>query len=199
MFTGIITSVGTVAEVQQVSNARRVTLATTLDTSGWQLGCSVACAGICLTVVKKSAQRFTVDISPETLSKTTAGNWSAGTRINLEGALRAGDELGGHLVSGHVDGSGRVISMEDAGAGHRIFTVEAPAELMKLIAPKGSITVDGVSLTVNGVADNRFTMNLIPHTLDVTTLGDLKAGDSVNLEADMLAQYVWQTLANVNK
>lgn len=215
MFTGIITSIGTVAEVRAQGNARRVSITTTLATSGWQMGCSVACSGVCLTVVStglgnpvspeptkgsapsasKKASRgalhyFTAELSPETLSCTTLSDWKKGTKVNLEPALKLGDELGGHIVTGHVDGVGKVAGTETAAGGHIRVTFEAPKALLPLIAAKGSITIDGVSLTVNGVKGKRFTVNLIPHTLGATTLGLLKKDSAVNLEADMLARYV---------
>ncbi len=191
MFTGIVTSIGTVADAERKGNARRFTIATDLDTAAWKIGCSVACAGVCLTVVEIGKGRFTVEVSPETLACTTLGAWENGARINLEPALKLGDELGGHIVTGHVDGVGRVIGVESLElSGHVALQIETPKAILPLIAQKGSITVDGVSLTVNTVKGKNFTVNIIPHTLSATTLGALKQGDPVNLEADMLARYV---------
>lgn len=188
MFTGIITDRGDIRRVD-ASGEHRFEIATTYDLGTVDIGASICCAGCCLTVVEKGADWFAVEVSAETLSKTTLGDWRAGRHVNLERALRLGDELGGHLVSGHVDGVGRVVGAESAGESV-IFTVEAPVSLARFIAAKGSITVDGVSLTVNGVDGARFDVNIIPHTQAATTLGQLAVGDTVNLEIDMLARYV---------
>lgn len=196
MFTGIVTDIGRVRSVRQTDRDRRYEIETVWDTAGIDLGASISHAGCCLTVTEKGEGWFAVEVSGETLSKTKLGDWAEGTRVNLERAARLGDELGGHIVSGHVDGLGEVISITPEGGSHRIV-IEAPAPLHRFIAPKGSITVDGVSLTVNGVQERRFDLNIIPHTWDATTLGGLKVGDKVNLEIDMLARYLarWQETA----
>lgn len=190
MFTGIITDIGNVRAVEMRGDMRaRIACAYQMD--GVDLGASIACDGVCLTVIAKGDDWFDVDISAETLSKTNIGTngWSEGQRLNLERALRVGDELGGHIVSGHVDGVARIVEMHDDGDSLRV-TFEAPKELARYIAPKGSIALNGTSLTVNEVAGNRFGINLIPHTQDVTTWGDIKLGDAINLEIDTLARYV---------
>nr|WP_314429930.1 riboflavin synthase [uncultured Brevundimonas sp.] len=196
MFTGIVTDIGRVRSVRQTDRDRRYEVETVWDTASIELGASISHAGCCLTVTEKGEGWFAVEVSGETLSRTRLGDWAEGTRVNLERAAKLGDELGGHIVSGHVDGLGEVISITPEGGSHRIV-VEAPAPLHRFIAPKGSITVDGVSLTVNGVQERRFDLNIIPHTWDATTLGGLKVGDKVNLEIDMLARYLarWQETA----
>ena len=196
MFTGIVTDIGRVRSVRQTERDRRYEIETAWDTAGIDLGASVSHAGCCLTVTEKGPGWFAVEVSGETLSKTTLGNWREGDRVNLERAAKLGDELGGHIVSGHVDGLGRVLAIEPEGGSHRL-QIEAPAPLHRYIAPKGSITVDGVSLTVNAVEGQRFELNIIPHTREVTTLGALEVGDAVNLEIDMLARYLarWQETA----
>lgn len=196
MFTGIVTDIGRVRSVRQTDRDRRYEIETVWDTATIDLGASISHAGCCLTVTEKGEGWFAVEVSGETLSKTKLGDWAEGTRVNLERAARLGDELGGHIVSGHVDGLGEVVSITPEGGSHRIV-IEAPAPLHRFIAPKGSITVDGVSLTVNGVQERRFDLNIIPHTWDATTLGGLKVGDKVNLEIDMLARYLarWQETA----
>lgn len=196
MFTGIVTDMGRVRKVEQTARDRRYEIETAWDTAGIDLGASVSHAGCCLTVTEKGPGWFAVEVSGETLSKTTLGDWKAGDRVNLERASRLGDELGGHIVSGHVDGLGRVLSVTPEGGSRRI-EIEAPAPLHRYIAAKGSITVDGVSLTVNAVDGRTFGVNIIPHTWENTTLGELKAGDPVNLEIDMLARYLarWQETA----
>ncbi|AQR62013.1 riboflavin synthase [Brevundimonas sp. LM2] len=196
MFTGIITDIGRVRAVAQTVRDRRYEVETAWDVSGIDLGASISHAGCCLTVVEKGDHWFAVEVSGETLDKTTLGTWAAGTPINLERATRVGDELGGHIVSGHVDGLGRVIEITPEGGSHRLI-IEAPAPLHRFIAAKGSITVDGVSLTVNSVEGQTFGLNIIPHTWDATTLGRLSVGDPVNLEIDMLARYLarWQETA----
>lgn len=196
MFTGIVTDIGRVREVRETDRDRRYEIETIWDTDGIDLGASISHAGCCLTVTEKGPDWFAVEVSNETLSKTTLGAWKAGDGINLERAAKLGDEMGGHVVSGHVDGLGRVVSITPEGGSHRV-EVEAPAPLHRYIAAKGSITVDGVSLTVNAVEGQVFSLNIIPHTWDVTTLGRLKVGDPVNLEIDMLARYLarWQETA----
>ena len=202
MFTGIITDVGRVRSVRQTERDRRYQIETAYDLAGVDIGASISHAGCCLTVVEKGpilgkeGGWFAVEVSGETLSLTTLGDWAEGDPVNLERAARLGDELGGHIVSGHVDGVGEVVSVTPEGGSHRV-TLRAPAPLHRFIAPKGSIAVDGVSLTVNEVEGDRFGVNLIPHTWDVTTLGRLKPGSRVNLEIDVLARYVarWQETA----
>jgi riboflavin synthase len=195
MFTGIISDVGRVREVVAAANRRdtRLVVETAYDTAGIATGASVACAGCCLTVIEKGTGWFAVEASGETLACTTLGDWRAGTRVNLERALTAGDELGGHLVSGHVDGVGKVVDVRPEGGSLRL-RFEIARELGRFIAPKGSIAVDGVSLTVNGVEDSggftRFGVNIIPHTQSVTTLGALQPGIRVNVEVDLMARYV---------
>ncbi|WP_453977891.1 riboflavin synthase [Brevundimonas sp. Marseille-Q4549] len=196
MFTGIVTDIGRVRDVRATERDRRYEIETAWDTAGIDLGASISHAGCCLTVTEKGDGWFAVEVSNETLSKTTLGAWSAGDGVNLERAARLGDEMGGHVVSGHVDGLGRIVSITPEGGSHRI-AVEAPAPLHRYIAAKGSIAVDGVSLTVNAVEGQVFWLNIIPHTWQVTTLGGLKVGDPVNLEIDMLARYLarWQETA----
>ena len=196
MFTGIVTDIGRVREVRETDRDRRYEIETVWDTDGIDLGASISHAGCCLTVTEKGPDWFAVEVSNETLSKTTLGAWKAGDGVNLERAAKLGDEMGGHVVSGHVDGLGRIVSITPEGGSHRV-EVEAPAPLHRYIAAKGSITVDGVSLTVNAVEGQIFSLNIIPHTWEVTTLGRLKVGDPVNLEIDMLARYLarWQETA----
>lgn len=193
MFTGIVTDVGRVRRITPTARDHRYEIETAFDTATIDLGASISHAGCCLTVTEKGPGWFAVEVSGETLSKTTLGDWAEGTRVNLERAARLGDELGGHIVSGHVDGLGTVVSITPEGGSHRMV-IEAPAPLHRYIAAKGSITVDGVSLTVNAVEDRSFGLNIIPHTWEHTTLGGLQAGNSVNLEIDMLARYLarWQ-------
>ncbi|ATQ42774.1 riboflavin synthase [Caulobacter mirabilis] len=196
MFTGIVTDVGRVRSVRETNRDRRYEIETTYDVAGVDMGASISHAGCCLTVVEKGEGWFAVEVSHETLSKTTLDRWQEGHRVNLERAARLGDEMGGHIVSGHVDGVGEVLSIEPDGGSHRI-RIRAPRPLHRLIAPKGSIAVEGVSLTVNEVEDDVFGVNIIPHTFEVTTLGELAPGYKVNLEIDMLARYLarWQETA----
>ncbi len=201
MFTGIITDIGRIAErVERGASGDRLFLIEThYDTSAVDLGASIACNGCCLTVTDKGRDGrtkgfwFTVEASQETLSKTTLGDWQAGTRINLERSLRLGDELGGHLVYGHVDGVGHIAARRPEGGSVR-FTIEAPAAVAKYVASKGSVAIDGVSLTVNEVAGNSFGVNIIAHTQQETTFDGLQPGQAVNLEVDMLARYVARLL-----
>ncbi|HVJ52385.1 MAG TPA: riboflavin synthase [Aliidongia sp.] len=188
MFTGIITDVGRVRAIEP-SGDPRYTIETRFDTSKIALGASIACSGVCLTVVETGGGWFTVQASAETLGLTTLRDWRIGTKVNLEQALKMGDEMGGHIVSGHVDGLGRIVARGPENESVR-YTIEAPAELERFIARKGSITIDGVSLTVNEVEGNRFGVNIIPHTQAATRFGDAMVGDAVNLEIDMLARYV---------
>jgi len=196
MFTGIVTDVGRVRSVRETNRDRRFEIETAFDLSTVDIGASISHAGCCLTVVEKGTDWFAVEVSGETLSLTTLEGWTEGRRINLERAAKVGDELGGHIVSGHVDGIGEVISVESEGGSHRV-RIRVLKPLHRFIAPKGSITVEGVSLTVNEVEDDVFGVNLIPHTWEVTTLGELKAGSRVNLEIDMLARYLarWRETA----
>lgn len=196
MFTGIVTDVGRVRSVQQTNRDLRFEIETAFDTATIDIGASISHAGCCLTVVDKGPGWFAVEVSGETLSMTTLSDWAEGRPVNLERAARVGDELGGHIVSGHVDGVGEVLSIESEGGSHRV-KIRVPKPLHRHIAPKGSITVEGVSLTVNEVEDDVFGVNLIPHTWDVTSLGSLKVGSRVNLEIDMLARYLarWRETA----
>jgi riboflavin synthase len=188
MFTGIVTDLGTVKSVA-AADSTRFEIATAYDLATVAIGASIACAGVCLTVIERGGGSFIVDVSNETLARTTLGAWKVGQRINLERPLRAGDELGGHIVSGHVDAVSQVIDRRPDGASVR-FTFAMPAPLAGYLAPKGSITVDGVSLTVNEVEEGYFGVNLIPHTLEVTSLGTLQPGAIVNIEVDLVARYL---------
>jgi riboflavin synthase len=188
MFTGIIMDVGRVRPVKPGGDAR-IEIETGLDMGSIALGASIACSGPCLTVVEKGPDWFAVTASAETLSRTTLGEWKPGTRVNLERALRLGDELGGHLVTGHVDGIATLLEERPEGDSRR-WVLEAPSELAQFIASKGSIALDGVSLTVNEVEESRFGVNLIPHTLTHTTFGVTRAGARLNLEIDLLARYL---------
>ncbi|MEP4380179.1 MAG: riboflavin synthase [Alphaproteobacteria bacterium] len=193
MFTGIVTDVGLIAGIESREIGRRLTIETVYDTSGIEIGASIACNGACLTVVEKTASSFSADVSGETDDKTTSGGWAVGTRINLERALRAADELGGHLVLGHVDGVGQVVALEREGDNHRV-SIRLPQELKHYVASKGSITIDGVSLTVNEVDDAVFGVNIIPHTWDNTSLDEIAVGTDVNIEVDVIARYVARLL-----
>lgn len=193
MFTGIITDIGSVVAVEQRADLR-VTIATGYDTAAIALGASIACSGVCLTVVEKAAGSFAVDVSNETLRHSAAALWTVGARLNLERALKVGDELGGHIVTGHVDAVGHVAAVAHEGGSIKL-TVDAPASVAPYIAAKGSVGLSGVSLTVNGVADKgdggvRFDLNIIPHTAEWTTFGRLAIGDAVNIEIDVLARYL---------
>jgi riboflavin synthase len=197
MFTGIITALGTIRSCTS-QGGLHAQIACPYDPAAIALGASIACSGVCLTVVDKGGGAgdawFAVDISMETVSRTAPDRWDVGRVLNLEQALRLGDELGGHIVTGHVDGIGHVASVDAAGSSWRIV-IAAPADLAPYIAEKGSITVDGVSLTVNDIADQsdgtcHFALNIIPHTAQVTTIGGLQAGTAVNLEIDVLARYL---------
>ncbi len=192
MFTGIVTAKGTVRSVTPIGfgqDMRLVIGAPWPDTGTIALGASIACAGCCLTAVEVGADWFAVDVSGETLSCTSLGGWAPGTRVNLERSLRVGDELGGHIVSGHVDGLGEVRSVTSENGSWRV-EIAVPRDLSRFIAAKGSVAVDGVSLTVNTVSGQDFGINIIPHTWDVTTLGTLTPGARVHIEIDMLARYV---------
>jgi riboflavin synthase len=193
MFTGIVTDIGRIAAREASGEVVRFTIASRYDPAGIALGASIACDGVCLTVtaVEPAGQggaAFSVDAGPETLWLTTVGAWSVGGKLNLERALKIGDELGGHLVQGHVDGMAEIVAREEGPDTIR-FTLAAPPELARFIAAKGSICLDGTSLTVNTVDGVRFTVHLIPHTLAETAWADRRVGDRVNLEVDMMARY----------
>ena len=192
MFTGIITDVGRVRQLRR-GELLELTIATAFDTAAITIGASIACSGACLTVVAVEPGAFAVQASAETLTCTTLGDWVEGTPVNLEKSLRLGDELGGHLVLGHVDGTARIVERRPEAESVR-FVFEAPEELAPFIAPKGSVALDGVSLTVNEVARNRFGVNIIPHTLACTNLGTLQTGQRMNLEVDLMARYVARLL-----
>lgn len=210
MFTGLVRTIGNVAALEEHADLRRITITADLEARDLELGASVCCAGVCLTVVDASAGRFAVQAGFETLRRTTLGKLAVGDAINLEPSLRVGDALGGHFVFGHVDGLGTVRSATPKSGACELW-IDLPAELLRLCAPRGSLAVEGTSLTVAAVDERGAMIMVIPHTLAVTTLGRLRAGDPVNLEADMLARYVarllegraatqggvsWQTLAD---
>lgn len=197
MFTGIVTAIGTIERVEERGDLR-LTIACPWDPATIEIGASIACSGVCLTAIDKGGAkgdaRFTVDVSAETISRTAKDMWRAGAQLNLEPSLRLGDELGGHIVSGHVDAVGKVVDWHPIGDSMHV-TIAASANLAPYIAEKGSITVDGVSLTVNSVDDRpdgsvHFTLNIIPHTEEATTLGELRQGGEVNLEVDTIARYL---------
>lgn len=193
MFTGIVTDIGTIESVEQRGDLR-LTIACNYDMDNVDLGASIACSGCCLTVVDKGAGWFAVDASAETVEKTASSMWSKGRRLNLERALKIGDELGGHIVTGHVDGVGTISAIRQEGDSHRV-DVLVSAAIAPFIAPKGSVTVDGVSLTVNSVTDHAdgsttFGLNIIPHSWSVTAFSDLAVGQAVNIEIDVLARYL---------
>lgn len=193
MFTGIITDIGTVTSVEQRGDLRMV-ISCNYDMDSVAIGASIACSGVCLTVVDKGEGWFAIDASAETISRTARGLWQNGARLNLERALKVGDELGGHIVTGHVDGIGQIIASDPVGDSWKVV-VSAPAALAPYIAAKGSITVDGISLTVNEIEDQsdqtaHFTLNIIPHTAEMTTLDSVHVGREVNLEIDVLARYL---------
>ncbi|WP_225009731.1 MULTISPECIES: riboflavin synthase [Novosphingobium] len=197
MFTGIVTEIGTITRIEDRGD-KRMTIACAMDPAKIAIGASIACSGVCLTVVDRGGVAgdawFAVDVSGETISCTAPAHWAPGAKLNLEGALKLGDELGGHIVTGHVDGVGHVVGICPEGGSIRIG-ISAPSDLAPYIAAKGSITVDGTSLTVNEVTDQsdgscHFALNIIPHTAEVTTIGALVQGDAVNLEIDVLARYL---------
>lgn len=192
MFTGLVQDRGTVRSLED-GNSRRFRIATALPDFALATGASVACNGVCLTVIASGAEAegrwFEVDASPETLRVTTLSAWREGDTVNLEPALRVGDPLGGHYVTGHVDGVATLTAVQPQEGGNTVWTVHAPEILARFLAPKGSVTLDGVSLTVNAVTDSTFTLNVIPHTRAVTTFGERKEGDRLNLEVDILARY----------
>jgi len=198
MFTGIVTDVGTVRSAEQRGDLRLV-IGTSYDLDTVELGASISCSGVCLTVVDKGEDWFAVDVSGETVSKTAADHWREGARLNLERSLRLGDELGGHIVTGHIDAVAEVVGTCPEGDSIRIG-ISVPKELARMIAPKGSITLDGVSLTVNEVRDEtgntHFAVNIIPHTAQHTTLGGLSGGQQLNVEVDVLARYLDRMIAS---
>jgi len=199
MFTGIVTDIGEVVAVEpRAEGLARLRIACSYDPETIAIGASIACSGVCLTAVGRGRDGnqawFAVDAAAETLRVTTVGAWQRGTRLNLERALRVGDELGGHIVAGHADGLARVVAREDLTDMAR-FSFHMPAELARFIAPKGSVALDGVSLTVNEVTDDTFSVLIIPHTLEVTTLGALAARGQVNLEVDLMARYAARLMA----
>ena len=199
MFTGIVTDIGEIVAVEpRAEGLARLKIACSYDPETIAIGASIACSGVCLTVVRRGRDGnrvwFAVDAAAETLRVTTVGAWKRGARLNLERALKVGDELGGHIVAGHVDGLATLVAREDLTDMAR-FSFYAPAELVRFIAPKGSVALDGVSLTVNEVADDTLSVLIIPHTLKVTTLGALAAGDHVNLEVDLMARYAARLMA----
>ena len=195
MFTGIITDIGSIEALEQAGDLR-ARIKTGYDTASIDLGASIASDGVCLTVVDLGPGWYKVQISAETVSKTNLSEWAVGSRVNLERALRVGDELGGHIVSGHVDGVAEVVSVADEGDSTRVV-LRAPTDLARFIAPKGSVALNGTSLTVNEVEGTDFGINFIPHTKEVTTWGHVAVGDKVNLEIDTLARYVAR-LAEMN-
>jgi len=189
MFTGIITDIGeVVATEDRAEELHRLTIACTYDPASIAIGASICCSGVCMTAVATNKNSFSVDAAAETLAVTTVGRWRKGTRVNLERSLKIGDELGGHLVSGHVDGLAELIAREDL-TGMAKLTLRVPKLLARFVAQKGSVALDGVSLTVNDVTADSFSVLIIPHTLAVTTLGALKQGDRLNLEVDVMARY----------
>ena len=188
MFTGIVTDIGTLEKIEQLDQGKRFRVSSSYDPASIDIGASIAHAGVCLTVTAIGENWHEVEAWEEALRLTTLGNWQTGQKINLERSLRIGDELGGHLVSGHVDGIARVVEVKPEGEATR-FVLEAPEELAKFIAQKGSVCLDGTSLTVNKVSANRFDVLLIAHTLAVTTWGNIRSGDALNIEIDQMARY----------
>jgi|TARA_B110001469_G_scaffold45653_1_gene44651 riboflavin synthase len=194
MFTGIISAIGDITNLEERAGDARLTIRTgNLSLTDVQLGDSIACNGACLTVIELTGEGFVADVSVETLNLTTIGNWQTGSRINLEKAMRATDRLGGHIVSGHIDGIGEVVALEEDARSWR-FRIRVPREIAKYIAHKGSITLDGTSLTVNIVDGAEFELNIIPHTMTHTVMGDYKIGSKVNLEVDLVARYLERLL-----
>lgn len=193
MFTGIITHLGIIQRIDKDRGDWRVYIKSDIDPQSVAMGASIACSGCCLTVVEKGDNWLAYDVSAESLSKTIIGQWEEGSRINLEQSLKMGDEMGGHIVSGHVDALAEIEAIEKEGDSHRV-RIAVPEEFENYIAPKGSIALDGISLTVNEVQGRRFGVNIIPHTWENTTFGQRKAGDKMNMEVDMLARYVARQL-----
>ncbi|MFA5591956.1 MAG: riboflavin synthase [Micavibrio sp.] len=196
MFTGLVTHIGTVARIDKTGGDWKLFVSSTMNVEEVRVGASISCSGCCLTVIDKDQNWFAFGVSGETLSKTVIGTWDTGTRLNLESAMRLGDELGGHLVTGHVDGLATIQSITQDGDSHRL-RIEVPDHLALYLAPKGSVALDGISLTVNEVQGNVFGVNIIPHTWIHTTLGEKKPGDLLNMEADLLARYVARQLGKV--
>ena len=194
MFTGIISAIGRIDDIQKPGDWR-LKITTPWDCAKIDLGASIACSGVCLTVVERDADWFAVEVSAESLSRTTIGTWQAGTQINLERALRLGDELGGHIVSGHVDGLALIDQITRSGDSHEL-KISVPDALSKFIAEKGSVSLDGISLTVNAIEGSRFGVNIIDHTWGHTTLGHATIGQHLNLEIDMLARYVSRLISS---
>lgn len=194
MFTGIISAIGRIDDIQKPSDWR-LKITTPWDCAKIDLGASIACSGVCLTVIERDADWFAVEVSAESLSRTTIGTWQAGTQINLERALRLGDELGGHIVSGHVDGLAIIDQITRSGDSHEL-KISVPDALSKFIAEKGSVSLDGISLTVNAIEGSRFGVNIIDHTWGHTTLGHATIGQHLNLEIDMLARYVSRLISS---
>ena len=192
MFTGIVTDLGKIRAIEKRGDTR-IEIETSYDTDDIDIGASIACSGPCLTVIEKGRGWFAIEASAETLDKSALGDWAVGTTVNLERAMRIGDELGGHIVSGHVDAVARIVDMQPEGDSVR-FTFEAPQAFAKYIAPKGSVCLDGVSLTVNEVQGNRFGVNIISHTQGETTFGSRQVGDRINMEIDTIARYVARIL-----
>ncbi len=194
MFTGLVQTIGKVIAIDKDGGDWCIQIESGLDLKRTEIGASICCSGACLTVIKIEKKSFFTSVSSETLNKTLIKNWSVGSRVNLEPSLRVGDEIGGHLVSGHIDGTAKVVDIRNDGQSKRI-DIEVPADLARFIATKGSVTLDGVSLTVNEVQGYIFGVNVIPHTLEATTLGSLNIGELLNIEVDMLARYVARMLA----
>ncbi len=188
MFTGLVQEIGTIRSVDENNGDLRLEIETVMDLSLVPMGASICCSGCCLTVVAKEEKSFFVDVSNESLSKTVIGAWQVKTRINLEPSLKVGDEMGGHYVSGHVDSTTKILDIAEDG-GSYCFKIAIPKSLEMFVATKGSVTIDGISLTVNEVDDTSFNVNIIPHTMENTTLSDRKVGDEVNIEVDLLARY----------
>lgn len=193
VFTGIVTAIGVVAAVERRGDVRRVTVATDAAADA-AVGASIACAGVCLTLTEVTANGFCVDVGLETLARSTVADWKAGTRLNLERSLKAGDEFGGHLVTGHIDGVA-IIADRTNHSGTVTFRLHVPPELARFIAAKGSVALDGTSLTVNAAEGNAFDCHLIPHTLAVTTWAERRPGDRVNIEVDLIARYLARLMA----
>ncbi len=196
MFTGIITHIGTVAQIDKSGGDWKLFVQTSIDKSTTAIGASISCSGCCLTVIDKAPNWFAFNVSGETLSKTTLGQWDTGTRLNLESAMKLGDEIGGHMVTGHIDGLATIEDIWPEGDSHRV-RISVPQALALYLAPKGSVALDGISLTVNEVNGNVFGVNIIPHTWMNTTFGEKKPGDRMNFEIDLLARYVARQMGKI--
>jgi riboflavin synthase len=196
MFTGIIQTIGEVVDIDKERGDPRFFIKTDINLEGVPIGASISHSGCCLTVVEKEGKVFATDVSAETLSKTNLVGWAKGTRINLETSLKMGDEMGGHIVTGHVDGLAEITTITPEGESHRL-TIKPPHDLMRYIAPKGCVALDGISLTVNEVSENSFGVNIIPHTWDVTTLRGKQVGDRLNIEIDTIARYAIRSIEAV--